>query len=85
MYALYSAAILAINGLAGASVPLDQILIWVSSLGVPIPVALVALQWWRRKEKTFVHYVFVASGLSFLPWLSPPGNWTTWRWCSILS
>lgn len=66
MYAFDAAATLAINGMAGVSVPLDQLMVWVSSLGVPILVALVALQWWRQDDRIIVRHVLVASGLSFL-------------------
>lgn len=55
-----------INAAAGQQGPFDQMVIWVSSLGVPILVALVALQWWRRKDRTFVRHIAVAAGLSFL-------------------
>ena len=55
-----------INAAAGQQGVFDLIMIWVSSLGVPILVALVALQWWRRENRTFVRHVLVAAGLSFL-------------------
>ena len=55
-----------INGPAGQHEAVDQLMIWVSSLGVPLLVALVALQWWRRKDRSPVRHVLVACGLSFL-------------------
>lgn len=55
-----------INAAAGKQGPFDQVMIWVSSLGVPILVALVALQWWRSWNRTFVRHVLVAAGVSFL-------------------
>ena len=55
-----------INGPAGQHDAADKFMIWVSSLGVPLLVALVALQWWRRKDRSGVRHVLVACGLSFL-------------------
>lgn len=55
-----------INDLAGRQPVLDQLVIWVSTLGVPVIVALVALQWWRRDDRPRVRHVLVAAGLSFL-------------------
>lgn len=55
-----------INGPAGQHPLIDQALIWVSSLGVPVLVALVAIQWWRRQDRSLVRHVLLASGLSFL-------------------
>lgn len=55
-----------INGPAGQHAIVDQALIWVSSIGVPFLVALVALQWWRGVDRIFVRHVVVAAGLSFL-------------------
>lgn len=55
-----------VNAGAGQHPALDEALMLVSSLGVPVLVALVALQWWRRANRTFVRHVLVAAGLSFL-------------------
>lgn len=55
-----------INAPAGRHPVIDQAMTWVSSLGVPVLVALVALQWWRRVDRTGVRHVLVAAGLSFL-------------------
>ena len=55
-----------LNGLAGASVGLDELLVLVTSLGVPAIILAVALQWWRRGERDHVRHVIVASGLSFV-------------------
>ncbi|MFO1130899.1 MAG: phosphatase PAP2 family protein [Hyphomicrobiales bacterium] len=55
-----------INDPAGQHAAVDQFMIWVSSLGVPLLVALVALQWWRRTDRSGVRHVLVACGLSFL-------------------
>lgn len=55
----------AINGLSGVG-GIDQVMILISSLGVPVLVLLVALQWWRQQNRPVVRHVLVASGLSFL-------------------
>lgn len=55
-----------INSPAGQHFAVDQAMIWVSSLGVPVLVLLVALQWWRQKDRPAVRHALVASGLSFL-------------------
>lgn len=56
----------AINGLAGAWPVFDQLMVWTSILGIPILVALVAAQWWRRRERPYVRHVLIAAGLSFV-------------------
>lgn len=56
----------AINTPAGQHFPFDQAMTLISSLGVPVLVALVALQWWRRENRTLVRHVLAAAGLSFL-------------------
>lgn len=63
---LDSLATKAINGLAGAWPVLDQLMVWTSFFGIPILVALVAAQWWRRRERPYVRHALVASGLSFV-------------------
>jgi len=55
-----------INAPAGQHAFLDQNMASVSAVGVPVLVLLVAVQWWRRKDRVFVRHVLVASGLSFL-------------------
>lgn len=55
-----------INSVAGLHPFFDQCMIGASSLGVPVLVALVAVQWWRSANRTFVRHVLVAAGLSFL-------------------
>ena len=56
----------AINGLAGTVGVVDFLMIWVSAIGVPILVAAVILQWWRKADRQHVRHVLIASGLSFL-------------------
>lgn len=55
-----------INGLGGMSPAFDVIMEAVSAYGIPVCVALVALQWWRREDRSHVRHVLVAAGLSFL-------------------
>lgn len=55
-----------INGTSGASHLLDLAMIGVTTFGVPIMVALVALQWWSRRDRAHVRHATVVAGLSFL-------------------
>jgi undecaprenyl-diphosphatase len=66
MYELDAAVTHAINGLAGRSAAVDFLMIWISSIGVPLLVLAVAVQWWRRTERLHTRHVLVAAGLSFL-------------------
>lgn len=56
----------AINGLSGQNGVADQVMVLVSSLGVPLLVLSVAAQWWRKPEQLYTRHVLVAAGLSFL-------------------
>ncbi len=44
----------------------DLLMIWISSIGVPLMVLAVAVQWWRRPDRPHTRHVLVAAGLSFL-------------------
>ena len=66
MYELDVAMTHAINGLAGRSTMADFLRIWMSSIGVPLMVLAVAVQWWRRSDRPRTRHVLVAAGLSFL-------------------
>lgn len=66
MHQLDLAVTRAINGLAGHSGAVDFLMVWTSVIGVPLIVALVALQWWRRSDRRHVRHVVVSSGLAFL-------------------
>jgi undecaprenyl-diphosphatase len=41
-------------------------MVWISAVGVPLLVVLVALQWWSKVDRASTRHVLVASGLSFL-------------------
>ncbi|ANP86027.1 phosphatase PAP2 family protein [Rhizobium leguminosarum] len=56
----------AINGLAGRNGLADQFMVLVSSIGVPLLVLAVAVQWWRKSDRLYIRHVLVAAGLSFL-------------------
>lgn len=56
----------AINGLGGQWPGLDTVMEAVSAYGIPVLVALVALQWWRRQDCAHTRHVLVAAGCSFL-------------------
>ncbi|PDT21276.1 phosphatase PAP2 family protein [Rhizobium hidalgonense] len=66
MYELDAAVTHAINGLAGHSAALDLLMIWISSIGVPLLVLAVAVQWWRRPDRPHMRHMLVAAGFSFL-------------------
>lgn len=55
-----------INRISGHYAIVDQLLMWISGLGIPVLVFLVAIQWWRRKDRQVVRHVLVSAGLSFL-------------------
>ncbi len=66
MYELDAAVTHAINGLAERSAAVDYLMIWISAIGVPLLVLVVAGQWWRRTDRPHTRHVLVATGLSFL-------------------
>jgi len=66
MYKLDAAVTHAINGLAGTSTALDFVMVQVSTIGVPVLVLAVALQWWRRVDRRHSRHVLIAAGFSFL-------------------
>jgi len=66
MYDLDVAVTHAINGWAGRSAAVDLLMIWATTLGVPLLVLAVAGQWWRRIDRQHIRHVLVASGFSFL-------------------
>jgi undecaprenyl-diphosphatase len=55
-----------INGLAGHLPLSDTLVIWITQFGVPLIVALVALQWWARSNRPHIRYTAICAGLSFL-------------------
>lgn len=55
-----------INSFAGQSVVLDQIMIGVTTFGVPLMVLLVVLQWWPKKPRDYMRHTCAAAGFSFL-------------------
>ncbi len=55
-----------INGWAGLSPAADNLMIWISTIGVPLMVLAVAVQWWLPRRDLPTRHVLVASGLTFL-------------------
>jgi undecaprenyl-diphosphatase len=55
-----------INTWAGHSPAFDAIMVGASTIGVPLLVLAVALQWWIPKADSAIRHVVVAAGLSFL-------------------
>ena len=66
MYEFDAAVTHAINSWAGRSVAIDLLMIWISTVGVPLLVLAVAGQWWRRPDRLHRRHVLVAAGFSFL-------------------
>ncbi len=66
MYDMDAALTQAINSLAGRSATLDMIMLALTSFGVPLMVAAVALQWWRHKDRMRTRHVLVSAGCAFL-------------------
>src|SRR6266404_2623224 len=66
MYQVDAALTAWINTWAGQSPTLDPIMIGASTIGVPLLVLAVALQWWIPKADRATRHVSVAAGLSFL-------------------
>jgi len=66
MYELDAALTHAVNRLAGASALVDALVIWVSAIGVPLLVFVVAAQWWVPTERTRTRHVLIATGLAFI-------------------
>jgi len=55
-----------INSWAGQSRFVDLMMVWVSSIGVPILVFAVACQWWSRHDRQHIRHILLAAGFSFL-------------------
>jgi undecaprenyl-diphosphatase len=55
-----------INNFSGNSAALDQLMIAITTFGVPFMVLLVALQWWSKKPNAHMRHACVAAGLSFV-------------------
>lgn len=65
MYTIDAASTHAINGISG-NVALDFLMVWASTVGVPLLVLAVAGQWWRRTDRQHARHVLVSAGLSFV-------------------
>lgn len=55
-----------INSLAGTHAALDAGMIAITQFGVPLIVALVALQWWSGPDRAHVRHTAVSAGLAVL-------------------
>jgi undecaprenyl-diphosphatase len=55
-----------LNSFAGASAPLDLLMIAVSKFGVPILIAILLIGWLRSRSVPAARHAIVASGLTFL-------------------
>lgn len=66
MYDLDVAVTHAVNGWAGQRATIDLLMIWLSSVGVPLLVVAVVGQWWGRADRRHTRHVLLAAGFSFL-------------------
>jgi undecaprenyl-diphosphatase len=66
LYSADAAATLAINGPAGLFKPFDTAVVGMSSMGLPVLIALVAIQWWLPSGRYRDRHVLFSAGLSFL-------------------
>jgi undecaprenyl-diphosphatase len=66
MYKIDSAVTQWINNLAGGNAALDVFMIAISSVGVPILVLAVIIQWWLPERNPTKRHTLVAAGFSFL-------------------
>ena len=55
-----------INSLSGQSPQVDQVVIWITSYGVPVIILTVVLQWWIKTDRPVRRHVLISSGFSFL-------------------
>ena len=55
-----------INAAAGQNTVLDTLLIAITTVGVPVMVLGVVLQWWSGGNRKHLRHVSVAAGLAFL-------------------
>jgi undecaprenyl-diphosphatase len=55
-----------INGLSGHDAGIDGLVMLASTIGVPLMVLAVAVQWWSGSDRRRTRHVLIAAGLSFL-------------------
>jgi undecaprenyl-diphosphatase len=55
-----------VNSFSGQVWVLDALMKLASSIGVPLMVLTVAVQWWSKSDRASMRHVLLSSGLSFL-------------------
>ena len=55
-----------INSWASHSQLVDLLMVWASSVGVPLLILAVACQWWSRNDRRHTRHILLAAGFSFL-------------------
>jgi len=55
-----------INAAAGSRAMLDAAMIAATTLGVPLVVVCVIMQWWSKSDRLHVRHTSVAAGIAFL-------------------
>jgi undecaprenyl-diphosphatase len=66
MYALDIAVTGWLNSLAGRNAALDYLMVLISTVGVPILVLAVMVQWWLPRPEPSTRHVLLAAGFAFL-------------------
>jgi hypothetical protein len=55
-----------INSGTGQLPLIDHLMVWTTTIGVPLLIMAVALQWWQGNDRPQTRHVLVAAGFSFL-------------------
>ncbi len=55
-----------INSFAGVNPFVDEAMIRITQVGVPVIIAFVVLQWWSGSDRTHVRHSVVSAGMAFL-------------------
>jgi undecaprenyl-diphosphatase len=56
----------AINVGAGQAPLIDLFMVWATTIGIPLLIVAVALQWWQGNDRRQTRHALVAAGFSFL-------------------
>lgn len=60
----------AINSFVGGNAAIDTLMIWASTIGVPLLVLAVMGQWLVQNQRVHTRHILIATGLSFITGLA---------------